>query len=721
MFENLRASLSRASAGSWLRALLLAGLLATHFGSRYHAHRTIPLAERGFNTYVYRVSLALLAGDGFQTYRFSQAPPTAPVAEFLNLQRPRLAPAEFAAFLAGPDARPLAHPFTDIARPFPLRDGDENVIAEPHYTTRVLDVYTAALIWKVFGIRWEPLFIFYALVSTGACLMVFAVGRRLGGGFGAGLLAGLFYLTSPLEQVYAVRSLRDISPLWFAALGFAAWLYLADRFRSRAANAAAAFAVGVLSALGCGWRSDALLLAPFLLTCLVLRRRGWRATAAAALTFVAGVIVTHVGIGLLAGGGPRMSPLTGFQIAYYGESVRCNFLGVEDTCQVSRDDVQACADAQHYRDVHSPGAPPMMYLISPEYGGTCARVYGEAVSHNLYRIVAGFPWFYRDCFRACRLEALPVNGDYYPAPVAPPDGVPGRAWTVLQSVSGWALPLFALGALAAIATGARPFESAALLAFSVYQAAALFAVLPEHKHAGTFVLPLSVFAGIGVLTVARLIVAPRRALAAWSAAGPRLRRVGVVALVLLAGWGTACGGARWYSGRVRATCLADIEALAPRGTPAPEAVRDDRLVSIHVPADPSAAPVGYLLRLRAGREGAALTCRHVRFPRYLLGARVHVTRHQLHPDREQFFFVTCFQEARHGDPRPLACTVRLEGDARVLGCVRLDLSAWRDGPMSTVFYPGQRAPGNPRVGGPSSRTWYALPEAVDGERLEAEE
>src|SRR5579884_1067616 len=131
MFENLRASLSRASAGSWLRALLLAGLLATHFGSRYHAHRTIPLAERGFNTYVYRVSLALLAGDGFQTYRFSEAPPTAPVAEFLNLQRPRLAPAEFAAFLAGPDARPLAHPFTDIARPFPLRDGDENVIAEP--------------------------------------------------------------------------------------------------------------------------------------------------------------------------------------------------------------------------------------------------------------------------------------------------------------------------------------------------------------------------------------------------------------------------------------------------------------------------------------------------------------------------------------------------------------------------------------------------------------
>src|SRR5262249_19618151 len=156
-------------------------LLAAHFGTRYHAHRTIPLTDRTFNPYVYRVSLALLAGHGFRTYGVSDCPESAAVAQFLTLQRPRLSAAEFATFLAGPAGRPLAPPFTALAMPMPLRVGDEAILGEPHYTTRVLDIYTTALLWKVFGIGWTPLFVFYALVSTGACLAVFAVGRRLGG------------------------------------------------------------------------------------------------------------------------------------------------------------------------------------------------------------------------------------------------------------------------------------------------------------------------------------------------------------------------------------------------------------------------------------------------------------------------------------------------------------------------------------------------------------
>ena len=46
-------------------------------------------------------------------------------------------------------------------------------------------------------------------------------------------------------------------------------------------------------------------------------------------------------------------------------------------------------------------------------------------------------------------------------------------------------------------------------------------------------------------------------------------------------------------------------------------------------------------------------------------------------------------------------------------CRRLDLSGWRHGPMSTVSFHGQRSPGNPRVHGPSNKTYYALPETDD--------
>jgi hypothetical protein len=708
-----------------VQAALLVGLLAAHFGTRLHAHRATPLADRSFYPFVYRVSLSLMAGHGFKTYRFSDAAQTAPVAEFLSIGRERLSDDELRAFLAGPDAVPLAHPYTDLAGPFPRRTGDEHILAEPHYTTRVLDLYVTALVWKLFGVGWAPLFAFYGLVSTAACLMVFLIGRRLGGGFVPGFLASLFYLASPLEMCYTARSLRDTSPLWFAAFAFAGWLYLAGAFRSRLANLAAAFAVGVLATVGCGWRSDALLLAPFLLPCLVaglaLRGAGWRLSAAAGGAFVCGAVVTHASIGLLADEGPRMSPLNGFHIAYYGESARCEVLGVEDSCQVSRDDIQTCADAQHYRAVHEPGSQPVPYL-GPGYGRACLGAYGEATRHSLYRLVSGFPAFYRACLHACRLEALPVVTDYYPAPPPPPPWMPAPVWGLLQTLNRYAIWLFVIGALAALLAGGRPFQSGALLLFSLYQACAVLLVLPEHKHAGPIVLPLSVFAGLGAFAVVRacvrLAVAPRGWREVWPTVKTRLRVGGIVALFLLAGWGVACGCARWYSAQVRAACLADVEALAPHGTPVPEAAKSPSFVRVEAPADPSYPPTGYLIRVRAGKGPARLTCRRVRLAHPLVAARLLVTHHDLSPGREQFFFLTCFQEAAVGDPRPLACAIRIEGDARVVECRRLDLSGWRHGPMSTVFYPGQRSPGNPRVHGPSNKTLYALPEEDDPSRWE---
>jgi hypothetical protein len=160
----------------------------------------VPLHQQFSHPFVYRVSLSVLAGQGFKTFTLSSCPESRPVAEFLGLQRQRLGPEEFRAFLSCPDVRPLAHPYTDLASPFPVLSGDEHVLSQSHYTTRVLDIYAAALIWRLCGISWAPLALFYVLISTGTCFCAFAIARKLGGGFGPGLREE----TTPVQTLAAV-------------------------------------------------------------------------------------------------------------------------------------------------------------------------------------------------------------------------------------------------------------------------------------------------------------------------------------------------------------------------------------------------------------------------------------------------------------------------------------------------------------------------------------
>jgi hypothetical protein len=168
---------------------LLLGLLTLHFVTRQQAARAMPLRDRAFYPYVYRVSLSLLAGQGFEVFRLSDAPASRPVAEFLALQRKRLSPEEFHAFEAGPDARPITFPPPSAEKRFPNYMGEDEILTNPLHTTRVLDVYVTALLWKVFGIRWSVLATFCAVCSTLSGLLVFLIGRRLGGGFWPGWLA----------------------------------------------------------------------------------------------------------------------------------------------------------------------------------------------------------------------------------------------------------------------------------------------------------------------------------------------------------------------------------------------------------------------------------------------------------------------------------------------------------------------------------------------------
>src|SRR5205807_3769114 len=66
-------------------------------------------------------------------------------------------------------------------------------------TTRILDIYTTAFLWKVFGISWPVYYAYTSLASTGACFLIFVIARRLAGSYWAGLLAALLFCASPFE------------------------------------------------------------------------------------------------------------------------------------------------------------------------------------------------------------------------------------------------------------------------------------------------------------------------------------------------------------------------------------------------------------------------------------------------------------------------------------------------------------------------------------------
>jgi hypothetical protein len=690
--------------------VLLAALLVVHFLSRQHLAALLPPNQGSNYPYVYRTSLALLAGQGFRMLRFSDGPESRPVVEFLNGQRNNVSREEFRRFRNGPDSRAIAFPLPEakvILPQFPY-DGELKTPLSPLHTTRVLDLYTTALLWRIFGIRWSVLLTFCALASTAACLMIFFIGRRLGGGYWPGLFAALLYLAMPLENDLAIRSLRDISPLWFAAVAFAAFVCLVERFRSTPANWAALALTGMACTVGCGWRQDAMILAPFLgaaATVLLLRHwKGWRYLLAAEFAFILGALLPLTAIGLLCPG-PRMNPLVSFHMGYYGEFSRCSLFGLENTFQVFRDDVNAANAAQQYHADHEADGAPIE-CWSPAYGRACFGMYREEISQNLYHWTRGFPAFYLKTLRACRNYDLPINGSWLPPAVPRPRWLkPLADWVLnpLTAVGGW---LFALGVCVSFVRQGTRWPAVCLALFSVVYAIVLLFVLPELKHAGPMVLPLTVFGGVGLASLFRLVRPIQLAGQFRTSWRPAVRLAGMAVVVTLL-WSLTCVGAYVHSLECRRELLAAVTKLSATGQAAPEALRSTQIFSVSLLPKDGDQPVGYLLHIAAGEGDGFLECRRIHHGVPLSPVpRLLFTRHPLHPNREQYFFVTCNAGTAFGDVRPFICTAILNGDARFLSCTRVDLTDWRRLPLSTLFVPGECDPGNPVGDGAPAVTGY---------------
>jgi hypothetical protein len=241
-----------------------------------------------------------------------------------------------------------------------------------------------------------------------------------------------------------------------------------------------------------------------------------------------------------------------------------------------------------------------------------------------------------------------------------------------------------------------------LMIFSFYYSVIWFAVLPEQKHLGQMLLPLTVSGGLGLWGLAKAlgflflrfdfrdisIVIPKH-----------VRIVAWVTLGVAVCWVLTCVVADRYSLRQRDHYVNDITELAARAVDAKEHIKDSRLFGVSVDPRRPSSPKGYILTIQASTKPGLLTCRHVQFPAPGIQGRIFITHHKLYPGRGQYFAVSCVHSALYGgDIRPYACAVIVPPGCSIVGCRELDLSAWKRLPFSTVFCDGEHLPGSPAVG-----------------------
>ncbi|HEX6987678.1 MAG TPA: hypothetical protein VF170_20025, partial [Planctomycetaceae bacterium] len=276
--------------GRAARVVLLVALLGGHLAVRLHHNSHVgemPGARSDYSR-SFGHSLSLLLGRGFNDVAVIGTPAAKPIDDFLWLRRGSLTREELDAYAAD--------------MPSPSQD--------PHYgnyrplaSTRILDLHLTAFLWRVFGVSWAVLYVATVFASTFCCLLIFLIGRRLGGGFWPGLLAAAVFFASPMEKFLTGWSVRDSSPLWFAAAGFCVLAHFFDRKASPRRYALGGLLLGAVVVLGTGWRMDALLLVPFLGVAAAVAAfaasRSVTSAAAAVMCFAAGGMAAHLLIGSL--------------------------------------------------------------------------------------------------------------------------------------------------------------------------------------------------------------------------------------------------------------------------------------------------------------------------------------------------------------------------------------------------------------------------------------
>ena len=647
---------------------ILTLLLLVHFSLRYAVTNALPLESRHFYPALYNVALSLAGGTGLKSLTLDETIPShAPVIRFLKLQKASLTADEFAAFMG---SRPVRERVTVFAQ------------------NRLFEFRVASWLWRAFGISWNVLALFYIAVSTVSCWCVYALCAHLTGQRRGGLLGAALYAVMPCEIGHSVWSIRDANPTWFTIFALTFCLCVAGRFRSRRLNWISYFALGALSLVGLGWRSDALLIPGLtaLGLMIALRRdhRGWKHSLAAFLLFAGGILSIYILLTAQDVTHEDFAPAWTTHIAVYADEARTNIGRYEKSYQMLFED--ATVSANVYRWLQK----PVTYL-GAEYARATTEMLMHEASYNMFNWINGFPKIWgRIIWERCGNS----YGSFHLAPW--PDG---KANPPIRAVLGatsflmqryWIVVLLAFAG--ALLVSPHLAEASLLGFFSAYYAALYWLMLPLQKHVTPMSLPAAVaFALAGCVVLASFTRAGR------SVATNFLRRRWKKALVsFLLGAAVFLGvreAARWHSTSVRADYLDEIQRRFGKGLAADDSIAHPQKARLGFAAGPLKKDRGYCWEISTDGRGGILAL-WMRRPINSSRSLFAIPEGQ----RKVFFYSTCTQFLTGSVvDTPLDVVVTLPPGAKFESCRRFELDGWKTLPFSTVFYPGQRAPGSPRL------------------------
>ena len=643
--------------------VLLTLILLVHFGLRYSVNQCLPLESKHFYPDLYNIALSLTGETGLKTFALDgKIPAHAPVIRFLSLKQASLTTDEFSAFLA---SKPALGAVTVFAR------------------NRLFEFRVASWLWRIFGISWGVIAIFYIIVSTLCCLCIFFLCTHLTGNKWCGLLGAAFYAVLPCEMVHSVWSIRDANPTWFTILALTFCLCVAGRFQSQWVNACSYFLLGVLSLIGLGWRSDAILIPGLTLLGLliVLRRqhRKWKHCISALTLFAVGIACVYTSLLAQITTKEEFSPAWITHIAVYADNPRANIGGYENSYQMFFDDGTVISNVYRWVNKTVP-------YLGTEYARACTQMLWHEASYNMFNWIDGFPLLWgQKIWEGCgdsygsfqlRFEAEPVRDGFELI-----RAFMKRYWIVLI-----------LAFAGAFLFSPHPPEALLLAFFSVYYTALYWVMLPMEKH----ITPMSLPAAVAFAFASCAVITPLTAAGRSTAVQSMQRRwkSGLTLLILtLTLFLISREVARWHSTSVRASYVSLIRDRSSKGLTADDNIKSPQKAILSFPPGTLEKDRGYCWKIHAYGQGGILAL-WMRRPTFSGVSFFPIPAGQ----DEVFFYSTCTQYLVHPVvDAPLDVVVVLQPGMKFESCRSFDLDGWKTLPFSTVFYPGQTAAGSPRI------------------------
>ncbi len=667
-------------------AILLALVLLVHFGARCTVNYNRPLESRHFYPDLYNVALSLTGGAGLKMITLdSKVPAHAPVIRFLDLKQDSLTSGEFSAFLA---SKPASEPVTVFAR------------------NRLFEFRVASWLWRIFGISWHVIAFFYILVSTICCLCIYFLCAHLTGNKWCGLLGATLYAVLPCEMVHTVWSIRDTNPAWFTIMALTFCLCIAGRFQSRWMNGSSYVLLGVLSLIGYGWRSDAILIPglTFLGLLIVLRRqhRSLRHGILAVMLFAVGVGAVYTSLLVQIVTKQEFSPAWVTHIAVYADETRANIGEYENSYQMFFDDGTVINNVYRWTGKVVP-------YLNAEYARTSAQMLWHEASYNMFNWIDGFPAFWgskiwEGCGDSYGSQQFALHGEKIREFFKLIQQFMKSYWIVL-------IPAFA----GALLFSPHRLEALLLAFFSLYYTALYWVTLPMEKHLTPMCLPAAVAFAFAACAIISLSTGTGRSTALRSIQGhwkPAL----VVLAVILSVFLVCRELARWHSTAVRSHYLSEIQSRYDKGVPANESIKTPQKAILSFPSGTLTKDRGYCWKIRTYGQGGVLQL-WMRRPTISSFATFSIPSGQ----DEVYFYSTFTQYLAHSAAdAPLDVALVLQSGIKLVSARSFELDGWKTLPFNTVFYPGQKEAGAPRVNINAQITGVASP--LEGwEKLLAEQ